>query len=167
MSEVKIDTSTVNEGALVTERKHLPSPGFAPKHQDTRGMRFTVSKDGAIHVAPVKFRARKGDFLLWAVVNNSGGPISVAITSFLRKTDIFQTKGVPPPISPVDFFGGIDSVNLQQGEAKVIGGAVNTEPEAGPPFFTDGVSYVIEVRSTANPKHFADVDYDPDGEIKP
>jgi hypothetical protein len=166
MSEVKIERSTVNEGALLTERKHLPSPGFAPKHQDTRGMRFTVSQGGAIHVAPVKFRARKGDFLLWAAVNHSGGPISVAITDFLRKTTIFEGKGIVP-ITPVDFFGGVNSVNLQDGEAKVIGGAVNTEPEAGAPFFTDGVSYVIEVRSTADPKLFADVDYDPDGEIKP
>ncbi|MGE5836042.1 MAG: hypothetical protein ACM4AI_16295 [Acidobacteriota bacterium] len=166
MPEVKNDKSTVNEGALLTEKKPLPSPGFAPKHQDTRGMRFTVSDGGDIHVPPVKFRARRGDFLLWAVVNHSGGPISVAITDFRRKATIFDNKGVVP-IAPVDFFGGVNGVNLQDGESKVIGGALNAEPEAGPPFFTDGVSYVIEVRSTAEPKKFADVDYDPDGEIKP
>jgi hypothetical protein len=166
MPEVKNDMSTANEGALLTEKKPLPSPGAAPKHQDSSGMRFTVSQGGDIHVAPVKFRARKGDFLLWAVVNHSGGPISVAITDFRRKLDIFQAKGVTP-ITPVDFFGGVNSVNLPDGETQVIGGTVNAEPEAGFPFFTDGVSYVIEVRSTANPKKFADVDYDPDGEIKP
>ena len=144
----------------------LRSPGFAPKNQDSNGMRFTVSKGGEIHVPPVKFRARKGDFLLWAVVNHSGGPITAAITDFRRKKTIFDNKGVDP-ITPVKFFGEVNSVSLEDGETKVIGGALDVEPEAGFPFFTDGVSYVIEVRSTANPKQFADVDFDPDGEIKP
>ena len=129
-------------------------------------MRFTVSQRGDIHVAPVKFGARRGDFLLWAVVNDSGSPIRVAITSFLRKNSIFDPQG-QIPIAPVDFFAGNNGVDLQPGETGVIGGTVNTDPQSGFPLFIDGVSYTIEVRSTANPPAFPDVDYDPDGEIKP
>jgi hypothetical protein len=129
-------------------------------------MRFTVSPGGDIHVAPVKFGARKGDYLLWAVTNASNGPIKVAITDFQRKDHIFKDKG-ETPITPVDFFAGIFSVDLAHGETKIIGGEVNTDPVSGFPFFIDGVSYTIEVRSLASPSAFPDVDYDPDGEIKP
>jgi hypothetical protein len=147
------------------KKKHLPSPGSAPGHQDTRGMRFKVSKDGDIKVAPVRFGARKGDFLLWAVVNDSGGPIRVAIIDFLRKENFFDKKGtIPYNSGPVDFFAGQNSVDLNKGEKKVIGGTVSTEPESG---FIDGVSYTIRVTSLKEEPAFAEIDYDPDGEIKP
>jgi hypothetical protein len=147
-------------------RKHLPSPGSAPAHHDTSGMRFTVDKKGVIHRAPVKFGARKGDFLLWAVENHSDGPINVKVTDFQRKETIFSTKGTTP-IQPIDWFATGDNVSLLPGETKVIGGVLNMDPVSGFPFFIDGVSYTIEVRSTSKPPDFDDIDYDPDGDIKP
>jgi hypothetical protein len=127
-------------------------------------MRFSVSENGDIPVGPVKFAARKGDILLWAVSNESSGPIRVAITDFQRKDDIFQPKGVHP-IAPVDFFANVNSVDLLPGQTRVIGGKLNTDPQSGFPFFIDFVSYMIQVRSLAGA--FPDLDYDPDGEIKP
>jgi hypothetical protein len=127
-------------------------------------MRFSVMENGDIPVGPVKFAARQGDLLLWAVINESSGPIRVAITDFRLKTDIFQAKG-QTPITPIDFFANTNSVDLLPGQTRVIGGKVNTGPHSGAPFFIDFVSYMIEVRSLTGA--FPDIDYDPDGEIKP
>ncbi|MGE5836043.1 MAG: hypothetical protein ACM4AI_16300 [Acidobacteriota bacterium] len=134
-------------------------------------MGFSVDGHGGITVAPRTFRVEKdhNDIITWMIGNQGEGPITVTFTEFMFKPDKDAAKG-SVPIDPEPFIWlASDNARIEAGQVGLIAARLRPDYEfkSQGVFKHDYVSYTIEVRSTANPKKFADVDYDPDGEIKP
>jgi hypothetical protein len=134
----------------------LPSP---PATSNPNIVGFTVGPDGAIQNAPAKFQAHRNDFVIWLIGNTSGQKIAVSLSDFLRKDSDDQPKGTDPVVPFIWLVS--DTVELDDGEAGFI--AARRDPTfhiRG--LFHDAVSYTIHVQSPT-----FDIEYDPDGDIKP
>jgi hypothetical protein len=172
MSEVKIDTSTVTRdpGANAAKHEHLPS-GKPTHHPTTLG--FNVEGGGKILDAPTRFIVSKNEIVTWVIGNTSNGPITVSIVDFKFKPDSGQPKGSVDE-SPFIWLGS-ETVALAPHQVGFIAGRLNPAYKHHSHLgFHDHVSYTIAVRSLSDPSNpeekpnfFEDVDYDPDGEIKP
>jgi len=140
-------------------KKHVRKPsGPATNHPTVVG--FTVGLNGDIAYAPTMFEARSNDIVMWVVGNTSGEQITVTIKDFLRKKVFAQddTKGVDA-VKPFLWIGS-NTLQLDNNETGIIAG--RRDPDYGVGFLPDHVSYTITVTSAS-----FDIDYDPDGDIKP
>jgi hypothetical protein len=143
----------------------LPSP-VASLQPNTP--KINVGPGGVINLndAPARFfiSQRFQEIVVWIVTNNSGQPISVTLTDFLLKSGMGAPKGTTP-IRCMRWLAG-DTVQVDAGRVGHLSAII--DPGYRMNDLLDHVSYTIQVRSQAPPAAaFADVDYDPDGDIKP
>jgi len=129
-------------------------------------VRVTIGPQGQIHKRPKKFYAsqKNRDIVTWDITNQSGQDIEVSVTNFLRRVDCSDDEGTVP----VNPFIWLDSntVELRAGEEAFIDGRVDPNYLRLNNNDDDCFSYSIVVTSTSGAPAF-EIDYDPDGDIKP
>lgn len=125
-------------------------------------VRVTIGPNGGIHQKPKKFYAsqRGGDLVTWAFTNNSGGPLTVSVIDFLRRPDCSDDEGTVP-VNPFVWLPA-DTVQLADRATGYIDGRVDPNYPRQNANSDDCLSYSIRV--VAGPLQ---IDYDPDGDIKP
>jgi hypothetical protein len=142
----------------------LPSPLVSLQPNTPR---ITVGPGGRINPedAPSRFfiGQREREIVVWVVTNNSGQPITVRLTDFQLKKDMLAKKGTTP-VACMQWLAS-DTVQVETGSVGFLGALVAPGYKLKGMF--DHISYTIQVRSRASSKPFPDVDYDPDGDIKP
>jgi hypothetical protein len=141
----------------------LPSP-LVSLHPNTP--RINVGPGGVIdpNDAPARFLVgqRERGTVVWVVTNTSGKPITVTLTDFMLKNGMFDKKGTVP-VPCMQWLTGSAAVQVDDGKTALLGAMIHPDYKLKGIF--DHVSYTIQVRSQAGA--FDDVDYDPDGDIKP
>ena len=177
MAEVKTDTSTAERQRAATAPKPVHLPSGPPTHHPTT-VGFNVEKGGVIRLegAPTRFVVSKNEIVTWVIGNTTDGPITVSLVDFkfrpLTSNELKGTVDINP--QPFIWFGS-DTVALAPHKVGFIAGrldpAYDHQNHLG---FHDHLTYTIAVRSLSDPSNpaekpnfFDDVDYDPDGEIKP
>ena len=129
-------------------------------------VRVTIGPNGQIHKRPKKFYASQQhrDIVTWDITNQSGQDIEVAVTNFLRRVDCSDDEGTVS----VNPFVWLDSntVALRAGEEGFIDGRVDPNYLRLNDDGDDCLSYSIVVKSTSEVAAF-EIEYDPDGDIKP
>jgi hypothetical protein len=177
MPEVKNETSTVagHPVAKAAKVKHLPS-GKPTHHPTTLG--FNVENGGVIQEkgAPARFIVSKNEIVTWVIGNTSGGPITVTLLDFKFKPLTSNEPKGSVDITPQPFIWlGSDTVALAPQQVGFLAGVLSPDYDHHNHLgFHDHLTYTIAVRSLSDPSNpqeqpnfFEDVDYDPDGEIKP
>jgi len=123
----------------------------------------TVGTGGQITSAPETFGVHHVLFkniVVWVVKNECGEPLSVTIGKFLRKDKPKDRHGrASDPVEAVDWLVS-DTLKLEIGGAGLLGGPVPKDYHAKG--LIDYVSYTIRVTGNS-----FDIEWDPDGEIKP
>jgi hypothetical protein len=143
----------------------LPSPIVSLQPNTPK---INVGPGGVINLndAPARFFISQQfqEIVVWIVTNNSGQPISVTLTDFQLKNGMSDKKGAKP-IQCMRWLAGA-TVQVAAGQVGHVSAII--DPGYKMNGILDHVSYTIQVRSQAPPAaKFADVDYDPDGDIKP
>jgi hypothetical protein len=143
----------------------LPSPLVSLQPNTPK---INVGPGGVINAneAPARFfiSQRFQEIVVWIVTNNSGQPISVTLTDFQRKNGMGAAKGT----TPIQCMRWLSGATVQVAGGQVGHLSAIIDPGYRMNDVLDHVSYTIQVRSQAPaPNGFPDVDYDPDGDIKP
>jgi hypothetical protein len=143
----------------------LPSPLVSLQPNTPR---IDVGPGGTIDPkqAPARFLIgqRESEIVVWVVLNHSGQPITVTLTDFMLKKSMMDAKG-KVPVKCLRWLAS-EATQVDPGAVGFIGGFIDPDYKIQGAMF-DHLSYTIQVRSRATTNPFADVDYDPDGDIKP
>lgn len=157
---------------MAKQHKRLSS-GHGHAGQGSQSARIIVGPKGGIDpaIAPEKLVGHNGDLFMWSVENNTddgqaGVQIIVTLTDFLVKQWPWDAKGQTPPVMMFDWKTD-NPVIVDPGMLKIIVGKAAYPFGAHPPLFVP-FSYTIIVQNTTPTRGSVfDIDYDPDGEIKP
>jgi hypothetical protein len=146
----------------------LPSPIVSLQPNTPK---INVQKDGFIdpNDAPARFLISQQfqEIVVWIVTNNSGQPITVTLTDFKLKNSMGAPKGTKL-VKCMSWLAG-NTAQVNAGQVGLLGAII--DPGYKMNGALDSLSYTIQVRSQVPQppagNGFPDVDYDPDGDIKP